>query len=459
MSNGHDDDPFKPRDATILRPRPGAGRRGAADPASGQSAPPQRTATSSHAPAAYAEPIPAAARDALGVGLNPLVKAASSILILAGRVRGSLQGSDAGNLRRQALEEIRLFEERARAGGVANEVVLAARYALCAVLDEAVLSTPWGAQSEWAQQTLLVTLHREAWGGEKFFDMLERIIPDPTRHIDLMELLYLCMSMGFAGKFQVLERGHARLAEVQHDLYGKIRSFRGAPAGELSLRWQGLQDRRNPLIRFVPWWVVGAAALLVLTIAFIIFYARLNSAAAPLHAQLARVGINDFTIPADTAPVAGPSLKQLLAQDVSSGAVQVEEQGARTVITLTVPNLFASGSTTVNTQHYDVLRRIADALDQVPGRVLVVGHTDDQPLTSFRYRDNFELSRERAVAVVGVLRLAIDQTSRIEWTGVGSTEPRYKPESLPENRARNRRVEIVHLRESAAPATDTLGRR
>jgi type VI secretion system protein ImpK len=456
--SSHDDDPFKPRDATILRPRPGAGKRGA-EPA--QQAP-ARPASQSYASAAHAqaEPIPAAARDALGVGLNPLVKAASPILILAGRLRGSLQGSDAGNLRRQALEEVRQFEERARAGGVANEVVLAARYALCAVLDEAVLSTPWGAQSEWAQQTLLVTLHREAWGGEKFFEMLERIATDPTRHIDLMEMLYLCLSMGFAGKFQVLERGHARLAEVQHDLYGKIRNFRGAAPAELSLRWQGLQDRRNPLIRFVPWWVVGAGALLILTVAFIIFYARLNSAAAPLHAQLARVGINDFMIPVDTAPVAGPSLKQLLMQDEANGALQVDEQGVRTVITLTVPNLFASGSATVNVQHYEVLRRVADALDLVPGRVLVVGHTDDQPLTSFRYRDNFELSRERAVAVVGVLRLAIDKNARLEWTGVGSTEPRYKPESLPENRARNRRVEIVHLRENAAPMSNTdSGRR
>ena len=75
--------------------------------------------------------------------------------------------------------DLRRFEDRARRAGVINETVLAARYALCATLDEAVLATPWGAQSEWAQQTLLVALHREAWGGEKFFDMLERICADP----------------------------------------------------------------------------------------------------------------------------------------------------------------------------------------------------------------------------------------------------------------------------------------
>jgi len=68
-------------------------------------------------------------------------------LIFAGRLRGSLQVADIGALRRQALDEIRRFEERAAAKGIANEVVLAARYALCAALDEAVLTTPWASKA------------------------------------------------------------------------------------------------------------------------------------------------------------------------------------------------------------------------------------------------------------------------------------------------------------------------
>ena len=436
MANNRGDDPPPPRDATVLRPRPGAGKRGAPEPA-----PPSRVAASSRA----AEPLSAAAQRQLGVGLNPLVQAASPLLILAGRLRGSLQATDVGVLRKQVLEEISHFEERARQNGVANEVALAARYALCAALDEAVLATPWGAQSEWAQQTLLVLLHREAWGGEKFFEMLERISQDPRRHIDLMELQYLCIATGFSGKFQVLERGQERLGEIQRELYRKIREYRGTAPPQLSLRWEGLQDKRNPLIRFVPWWVVGAAALAVLTVAFIFFYARVNSAAAPVETELAKLGLHDFTAPAEVAPPPGPTLKELLAEDEQRGALQVEEQQGRTLITLTAPKLFASASATVNPAYYETLQRVANALDQVPGRVLVTGHTDDQRLTSFKYRDNFELSRERAVSVVNVLKLAIDNPARLEWTGVGSTQPRYQPESSPENRARNRRVEIVHV--------------
>jgi type VI secretion system protein ImpK len=432
------DDPFKPSDATVLRPRPGAGRRGAGDPL-----PAARPA----APSSYSEPIPPAARDLLGAGLNPLVQAASPLLLLAGQLRGTLAAPEVGDLRRHALEEIRRFEERARTAGVPGEVTRAARYALCASLDEAVLSTPWGAQSEWAQQTLLVVLHREAWGGEKFFEMLDRISQDPARHIDLMELQYLCLALGFAGKYQVVDRGHSHLAEVQQDLYRRIRAHRGTPPSDLSLRWRGLQDKRNPLIRYVPWWVVGAAALAILAIAFVTYSTRLGNRSAPVEATLAGVGLEEFGVPRPLAAPVGPTVKQLLAPEEAKGTMRVDEDGGNTTITLLATDLFASGSATFNHRYDDTLRRVAGALDRVPGRVLVTGHTDDQALKSFRYRDNFELSRARALSVLNILKPAIQDPGRMEFTGYGPSQPKYQPPSTAENRARNRRVEIIHVRE------------
>src|SRR5207253_5640716 len=55
-----------------------------------------------------------------------------------------------------------------------------------------------------------------SYGGEKFFEMLERIAQEPALRIDLIELQYLCIALGFAGKFQLLEQGQTRLAQVQH---------------------------------------------------------------------------------------------------------------------------------------------------------------------------------------------------------------------------------------------------
>jgi type VI secretion system protein ImpK len=199
------------------------------------------------------------------------------------------------------------------------------------------------------------------------------------------------------------------------------------------------------LIRYVPLWVVAAATLAVLTVTFALYYTRLEGAAAPVHARLASIGLEDFAGSSSPAPTGGPTLKQLLASDEAGGRISIEQQQGRTVLTVLAPNLFASGSAMPDPAYGDLFQRISDALNKVPGRVLVVGHTDDQPLKSLRYQNNFELSRERAVSVVRLLQRSGESSARFEWTGVGSSEPRYRPESDPENRARNRRVEIIHV--------------
>ena len=137
----------------------------------------------------------------------------------------------------------------------------------------------------------------------------------------------------------------------------------------------------------------------LLAIAFTVYYAKLGGLAAPVHAELAKVGLEEFLV-VDAPPTPGPTLKQLLRNEESSGALSVDERGGRTIVTLLAPDLFASGSASVNPTTRRRCAAIAAALNQVPGRVLVQGHTDDQPIRSLRYRDNFELSRERAVSVV-----------------------------------------------------------
>jgi type VI secretion system protein ImpK len=430
MPDNHD--PFSRSDGTIMRPQPGGGRR---------STDATRSRPVPTVAASPAEPLAAEARGRLGVGLNPLVRAASPLLMLAGQLRSSLSATETSALRAHALVEIRQFESEARALGVSNDVVIAARYVLCAALDEAVLATPWGAQSEWGQHPLLVALHREAWGGEKFFEMLQRISNDPDRHIDLMELQYLALALGFKGKYHLDPRGHETLAQVQHDLYRKIRNHRGTAPVDLSIRWRGLEDRRNRLVRYVPWWVVAAAGFAILAIAFTIYQRQLAWAADPLNAALAKIGYQDVPPP---PPVKDrPTLKQLLAPEETKGLLTVTERGGQSIVTLSSAELFASGSATLDPAQEGTLIAIANALNKLPGRVRVVGHTDDQPLRSLQYSDNYALSRARAATVVSALQRTIDNPARLSATGVGPSQPAARGSDAA-SRARNRRVEIFH---------------
>lgn len=442
-TNGPFDDDM--RDATVVRPR------GAPTPAPAAPAP---------APAAYAPPAAAAhaqpATDEdisgfLGGGMNPLVQAASPLLLLAVQVRHSATAQDPTRLRDQATTQVRRFESRAQAANLPQQTVLAARYVLCAMLDESVLNAPWGEHSGWAQKTLLVAFHSESYGGAKFFQILERLCADFSKHIDLIELMYICLALGFGGRYQIEAGGRAKLADIQEDLYRRIKEQRAPAAQELAPHWRGVEDRRNPLVRYVPLWVIATAAACVLLATFLFFYTRLNDASAPVNAQLARVGLESAT-PPDTShrpPPVRKSLKQLLAPEESAGLLSIDEQAdGQALLRLSGNAMFASGGADVNDRQLPLLHKITAALNQVAGRVIVIGHTDDQPIHSLKFKDNFALSAARAESVRQILTQGLDNPGRIESTGAGASQPIALPPDLPENRTRNRRVEIKFIPEA-----------
>jgi type VI secretion system protein ImpK len=434
------DDPFAPADGTILRPRPGGSRRGGEPPREPPSA---RDGGGSREPQFGGGLGNLSVNDFVVGGRNAILLAAAPLIALASRLQSTVSQPDVSGLRSQAMQEIRAFDDRLRASGVIPEDALVARYLLCTFFDSAVLNTPWGAQSDWSGQPLLVTFHKEKTGGEKFFQILERISAQASRYIDLIELQYVCLALGYEGMYRIQDRGQLRLAELQHNLFRIIRDTRGLREEELSAHWRGVEDRRNPLLRYVPWWIVAAVGMALLVLAFVIYNVRLNNTAASIKEVLSRPSIQlEYTAP--VAPRAN-RLKQILAPQEQAGQLTVEDFGDKTIVTLIASDLFRSGSAELNSRYQETLGALARGLNQVKGKVVVVGHTDDQPLRSLKFADNFELSRERALTVANLLKPTLADFGRVEWVGVGSSQPRYKPVSTTENRARNRRVEIVSV--------------
>ncbi|MBK1642249.1 hypothetical protein CKO12_10235 [Chromatium okenii] len=117
--------------------------------------------------------------------INPLLNCANGILTVAAQVRGTVSHPDPDGLREGLSRQLREFEACARARGLADTEVLPARYMLCALVDEAVLDTPWGTQSVWSNRGLLISFHNETWGGEKFFTALERLLTQPATNLHL----------------------------------------------------------------------------------------------------------------------------------------------------------------------------------------------------------------------------------------------------------------------------------
>ncbi|WP_245832024.1 MotB family protein [Solemya velesiana gill symbiont] len=85
-------------------------------------------------------------------------------------------------------------------------------------------------------------------------------------------------------------------------------------------------------------------------------------------------------------------LKEALKQEIDEDLVSVETEEARVIIRIQEKGSFPSGSDRLNPGFYDVMDRISEAVVDSPGRVIVAGHTDNIPISTERFRSNWELS-------------------------------------------------------------------
>jgi len=423
---------FGEQDRTFVKPTPG-GQPGAVPPA---------------APAAAAGPEDAPADH----GLNPLLALANRLLLAVPQLRSTRHVEDVAALRNALAQGLRDFAARAAAAGIAPERVMAARYVLCTMIDEAAAATPWGGMGGWAQHSLLTMFHNETEGGEKVFQLMARLAEKPEVHRDLLELIYAALTLGFEGRYRVIPNGGAQLEAVRDKLAQILRRQRGDFPRALAQHWQGQAVRRGAALNWLPLAGVAAAAVLLLIAAYFAFAVSLAKRSDPVFGQIQGLRLTPPVVAAPL-PAARPRLAQFLQSDIKAGLVAVRDEVDRSVVTLRGDGSFAPGSATLLPEREALMGRIADALAQVSGSVLVTGHTDNQPIArSARFPSNWHLSEERARSVRELLVARKVAAERIRAEGRADAEPLVANDT-PGNRALNRRVEITLVvgREAGAP--------
>jgi type VI secretion system protein ImpK len=441
------DDPFtEPSDAerTIIRPRPSgaAGARGGGGMPSPVAPPDNR-------------PVPK-------TGTNPLVAAASPVLAAAVRISSDRgRAPDIDRLRRAMVEAMRRFETEALATGMDTRSLRAARYALCATIDDLVLSTPWGSASSWAQQGMTSIFHNEVTGGERFFDILEQMQKDLGNQEPVVELMYLCMSLGFVGRYRVRPYTLAAWTELREGVYRTIRLRRGDFERELSPQWRGIAAGARSLVQRVPPWALALGTVAFAAVMYVAFVFLLASTSEVSFAELYSLPPRgQVVVPRQVAPppapappppvvvsVLAPKLRQFLAPEIKAGLVEVLEDAQTITVRLANRNMFGSGEATLASSYGSILQRIGDALNDEPGNVTVYGFTDDQPIHTARFPSNFELSQARADAVATLLRTRLKDPGRLHAQGKGQTNP-ITSNATEDGRRQNRRTEIVLVRAS-----------
>lgn len=479
-------DPFaEPGDdgeRTVIRPNPG-GRRpnggGAAPSPFGEPARPGPSGGFGSSVDAFGVPQQAkpATESPLGTapdaqiamtGMNTLVACAAPLFALISRIRNRAQHVDPDRLRQAVVAEVRAFESRALQAQIDPQMVKVARYALCSTLDDVVLNTPWGGQSNWALQSMVSTFHRENVGGDRFYDLLARLEQDPANNTDILEFLYTCLSLGFEGRLRVEDRGTDKHLQIRNSLARIIRGQRGAPERDLSPHWKGADQPYKPRSMWKPVWLALAVSGILLasiysSLAFLLSrdagpvlgavqtaapatVARLDRPAPPPPPPPPSEPIVEPE-PGDPAAPLAPTVSQFLAPEIEAKKVEVTETNTEVVVRILGAGLFKAGSDQLEDGLAGVVDRIAEALAEVKGPILVVGHSDASRMgRNSRFKDNKDLSAARARTVQNLLAKKLEDTDRVSAEGRGEAEP-IAPNDTPEGRALNRRVEVLLVKQ------------
>ncbi|MBH5372773.1 DotU family type IV/VI secretion system protein [Bradyrhizobium sp. CNPSo 4016] len=219
---------------------------------------------------------------------DALVAAATPILLVVAQLR-VINNADISVLRREMVDQIHRFELRAAKDQASGSDVTAARYVICALLDEAVMTTRWGSESAWSDKSLLNHFHNETWGGEMVFQILERVQAKPAKYLALLKLINICLLLGFEGKYRVVEGGRERLEDLRSDVRRLLRDHTSEPVAALSIRWRGAKIRTR-MRRYVPLWIIFTAAAVIGLTGYGVFHWRLSDDLAPVEQLLVIVG-------------------------------------------------------------------------------------------------------------------------------------------------------------------------
>ncbi|MFP5516893.1 MAG: type VI secretion system protein TssL, long form [Alphaproteobacteria bacterium] len=439
-------------------PTPG-GRRASGAPGGGE--PPA-------AARAEAVGVPGPALAGIFAARSPLAAAASPVLLLAARLNDVTGVPDLESLRQRVISALRDFQHWVTKSGMDAATQATAHYALCALIDDIVLNSQWGSQSSWTRQNVTSMFHKNVVGGDQFYERLASARQDPGKYGDLLELMYLCLSLGFRGRYRVAGRQDSEHARIREDVYNILVKHRGYADRILCPNAAALAMDYRPPRSSLPVWVTGAGTALFLLLLFLGLSFLLNGASDRLFAGMGGLPphggvVIETPVPVKLAEAAPPQpqpqiapppppqttqvqrVRKFLEPEIAEGLVEVTEDALSITVRMRGSNLFASGSASLNDKVRASVLRVGRAVAEEPGAVLITGHTDNVPMTGggrLRFPSNWHLSKARAESVMAEFDPLFADKSRLKAEGKADTEP-VASNDTPEGRAANRRIDII----------------
>ena len=416
---------------------------------------------------------------------NPLVTAAGPLLDLLGRLRNAMTQASFQALQGSISREIDAFESAATSAGAYQNHLRDAKYALCAVSDDIVQNQPGEDRAVWTENPMLGRYFGERIGGTQFYANLQEAMKNPGANYDLLELYYICLSLGFEGMHRASPTGQAAVQACRNDVYQALRNTNRGGGWMLSPNWKGMDIGRRSIGMQIPFWAVAALVALLMTGGYFGLRHMLGAEATELAAEIREVrpsGAIEIANPVRPVRAGGgvvvgtdtpkeptvyvppppedpgqlDRIKAALQKEIDAGLVEARYLDANFIIVrFSNKLLFPSGSAEVTKEFKDVLsKRIGETFNNETellkakglqhGRVFGIGHSDAQPIgATSRWASNHALSEARAKSVMDAILAHSPNDLRTRIEGRGPDDPVCTPAEKRSCWPDNRRVELL----------------
>ena len=199
-------------------------------------------------------------------------------------LREATDYGDPEALRQRIKDLIARGEREAQRHGIPQDDIEQVRFALVAFLDETILSSNWPYRDQWIARPLQLELYERYDAGEVFFTRLEKVLAEPKRYADVLEVYYLCMTLGFKGQYQLQDQARLRalIDEARRALEGvpgmteNVLAPRGKPRGQVA----------SEVRRKIPTWALVAAAVVLGLVLYLGLYLYVGQASSDVVARV-----------------------------------------------------------------------------------------------------------------------------------------------------------------------------
>jgi type VI secretion system protein ImpK len=172
---------------------------------------------------------------------------------------------------------LRNLEHDANVSGYRESAVRETKFALAAFADETVLSASFPLRSEWEKYPLQLEYFGEHLAGVTFYERLHELMKAPEENIEVLELYYVCLLLGFKGKYKVTNEEQLRV--VVDDVTECMRRLGRLHNGILSPHWRVTDQPQLITSHAIPTWVKtsGVVTVALLLLSYLVLSFWLNS--------------------------------------------------------------------------------------------------------------------------------------------------------------------------------------